>query len=148
MRFKKQKYSTSCGIACVAMLTGKSHNAVMQKAIKLFNWESSQEFLEENSRTYSRDLIRLLAKFGLTAKLKKFESWDALEGRNIVAVGFYKETNRWHWIVAERKGSKLVILDPEAERPLVLFKGEKPNGHIYGRRKFFYLKVQRLYLSR
>lgn len=144
MRLVKQEYNTSCGIACVAMLAGKSQNAVMQKAIKLFNWEYSQEFLEENSRTNSRDLIRLLAKFGLTAILKKFESWDALEGRNIVAVRFYKETNRWHWIVTERKGSKLKILDPDpkAEGPLVLSKGEKPDGHTCGRRKFFYLKVQ------
>lgn len=148
MRFKKQKYSTSCGIACVAMLTGKSHNAVMQKAIKLFDWDFSQEFLEENSLTNSRDLIRLLAKFGLTAKLKKFESWDALEGRNIIAVWFDKKKNYWHWIVAERKDSKLVILDPKAERPLVLFKNEKPDGRAYGRRKIFYLKVQRPYLSR
>ena len=142
MRIIQQIYPTSCGIACVAMLAGKSHNAVMQKAIELFDWEFSQQFLEDNSRTNSRDLIRLLAKFGLTAKLKKFESWDVLEGRNIVAVRFNKETNRWHWIVAERKGSKLAVLDPEVERPLVLSKGEKPDGHTYGRRKFFYLKVQ------
>lgn len=130
------------------MLAEKTHNAVMQKAIKLFNWESSQDFLEESSRTNSSDLVKLLAKFGLTAKLKKFESWNALEGRNIIAVRFYKETNHWHWVAAERKGSKLVILDPEVERPLVLFKNEKPDGRTYGRRKIFYLKVQRHYLSR
>lgn len=123
------------------MLAGKSHNTVMQKAIELFGWNPDPKFLNMNSRTNSGDLIRLLAKFGLTAKHKKFESWDALEGKNIVAVRFYKENNHWHWIVAERKGSKLVILDPEAEKALVLSQGEKPDGRTYGRLKHFFLKV-------
>ena len=83
-----QDYRTSCGIACVAMLAGKSHNTVMRKAIDLFKWNPDPKFLKNNSRTNSKDLIRLLAEFGVIGKFKKFKSWGDLEGKNILAVRY------------------------------------------------------------
>lgn len=137
----QQEYNTSCGIACVAMLAGKSHNTVMRKAIELFEWKSDSKFLDNNSRTSSKKLIRLLSKFGLKGKLKKFKSWDNLEGKNILAVRYNENTGNWHWVVVERKNSKIVILNPEADDPLILSKGEKTDGRTYGRVKF-YLKIE------
>lgn len=141
MHLIKQEYSTSCGIACVAMLARKSHSVVMREAIELFEWDSDPKFLGNNSRTNSKDLIRLLAKFGLDGKLKKFKSWNDLEGKNILAVRFDKRTFHWHWIVVERKGADLVIYDPEAERALILSKDERPDGRTYGRVKYYYLQI-------
>lgn len=123
------------------MLVGKSHSTVMRKAIKLFEWNPNPKFLNNNSRTYSKDLIRLLAEFGVTGKIKKFKSWNDLEGKNILAVRYNENTGNWHWIVAVQKDSKLVILNPETESPLVISKGEKPDGRTYGRVKF-YLKIE------
>ena len=83
MRLIRQKYSTSCGIACVAMITGKFHKTIMQKAIELFQWLS--EDLEYNCRT-SRKMIRmLLAEFGIEGTFKSFSSWENIEGVNLVA---------------------------------------------------------------
>ena len=140
MRLIKQKFETSCGIACAAMLCGKSHNTVMRKAIDLFEWNPDPKFLNNNSRTYSKDLIRLLAEFGVTGKIKKFKSWNDLDGKNILAVRYNENTGNWHWIVVKRKRSELVILDPEADAPLILSKEEIPDGRTYGRVKF-YLKI-------
>ena len=141
MHLIKQKYPTSCGIACVAMLAGKSHNTVMRKAIELFEWNFDPKFLKNNSRTNSKDLIKLLAEFGIIGKFKRFKSWDALEGKNILAVRYNEDTGNWHWIVVEQKASRLAILDPEAENHIILSKGEKPDGRTYGRVKF-YLKIE------
>lgn len=141
MQLTKQKYNTSCGIACIAMLTGKSHNTVMRKAIELFEWKSDSKFLDNNSRTNSKKIIRLLSKFGLEGKFKKFKSWDNLERKNILAVRYNENTGNWHWIVVERKKSKLVILNPETDAPLILSKGEKPDGRTYGKAKF-YIKIE------
>lgn len=141
MRLKVQEYNTSCGIACVAMLAGKSHSTVMSRAVKLFGWYPDLKFLDNNSRTNSKDLIRLLAKFGVIGKFKRFKSWDDLEAKNILAVRYNEKTGNWHWIVVERKDAELIIYDPEAERALILSKGEKPDGRTYGRVKF-YLKIE------
>lgn len=72
---------------------------------------------------------------------KKIQSWDNLEEKNILAVRFNKRIYHWHWIVAERKGTELVIYDPEVEYPLILSKGEAPDGITYGRVKYYYLQI-------
>ena len=134
MRFIRQKYSTSCGIACVAMIAGKSHKTIMQKAIELFQWLS--EDLEYNSRT-SRKMIKiLLAEYGFEGAFKSFSSWENIEGVNLVAVRYNPKTGNWHWVVAKRDRTTLKIYDPEKESPLEFRKKEKPDGRTY-RGKWF-----------
>lgn len=140
MRLIKQKFETSCGIACAAMLCGKSHNTVMRKAIDLFEWNPDPKFLKNNSRTNSKDLIKLLAEFGVTGKLKKFKSWNDLDAKNILAVRYNENTDRWHWIVVERKNSGIVIFDSQKEKRIVIKTGRKPDGRSYGRNPF-YIKI-------
>ncbi len=134
MRLIRQKYSTSCGIACVAMITGKSHKTIMQKAIELFQWHS--EDLEYNSRT-SRKMIKiLLAEFGIEGTFKSFSSWDNIEGLNLVAVRYNPKTGNWHWVVAKRNKATLKIYDPEKDSPLVFQEKEKPDGRTYRGKRF------------
>ena len=138
MRFIRQKYLTSCGITCVAMIAGKSHETIMQKAIELFQWQS--EDFEDNSRT-SRKMIKvLLEEFGFEGAFKSFSSWDNIEGLNLVAVRYNPKTGNWHWVVAKRNRTTLKIYDPQKESPIEYRKKEKPDGRTY-RGKWF-LKIK------
>jgi len=129
MRFIRQKYLTSCGIACVAMIAGKSHETIMQKAIELFQWQS--EDFEDNSRT-SRKMIKvLLEEFGFKGAFKSFSSWDNIEGLNLVAVRYSPKTGNWHWVVAKRNKTTLKIYDPQKESPIEYREKEKPDGRTY-----------------
>jgi ABC-type bacteriocin/lantibiotic exporter with double-glycine peptidase domain len=134
MRFIRQKYLTSCGIACVAMIVGKSHETIMQKAIELFQWQC--EDFEDNSRT-SRKMIKILLEaFGFEGAFKSFSSWDNIEGLNLVAVRYNSKTGNWHWVVAKRDKTVLKIYDPEKDSPIAFQKNEKPDGRTY-RGKWF-----------
>lgn len=159
MLLTKQKYSTSCGIACIAMLAGKSHHSVMRVAIDLFKWENSPRYLENHSRTNCDEIKTLLKAFNVSrqgdfipidlAPDKQVSFWKKLKGINLVAVRFNKETKRWHWVIVVQTKSGVKIYDPEKKKnPKVknvvyvnFSKTEHPNFTRFGRAKY-YLRIK------
>lgn len=137
MRLVRQpEKSTLCGIACVAMISGRSLAAVIQKAIDLFKWDPKT--VKTDSRTSRNDILRLLAKYGFSRRntFKNFSSWDNIEGLNLVAVRYSPKTGNWHWVVAKRNKTTLKIYDPQKESPIKYQEKEKPDGRTY-RGKWF-----------
>lgn len=148
MRYRKQEFPTSCGIACVAMLAGKKHNTVLKEAKTTF---TEKRFGKTSSYTKCDEIKVLLKKFGVSWKndfkpvmqndqsQKKF--WNGLEGINLVAVRFRIKdgTKYWHWIVAIRTEKYLKIYDPNPKKRVScidLAKGELPNQISYSHAKW------------
>lgn len=140
MRLVRQKYSTSCGIACVAMLLNLKQSDVMKMAVDLFDWDISK--CTENFRTNQDDIIELISNLGYKGKkkFKTFKDWNNFDGLNLVAVRYTKKCN-WHWIVVVGNNKGITIYDPEKTPKLFIPKGAKPDGRTYGRAKF-YLNVK------
>ena len=133
---RKPQNSTLCGIACVAMIAGKTLAVVKKKAIELFEW--NPKTVKIDSRTSKKEILRLLAEYGLSqlSSFKKFSSWENIEGLNLVAVRYNPKTGNWHWVVAKRDRTTLKIYDPEKESRLEFREKEKPDGRTY-RGKWF-----------
>lgn len=150
MRLAIQNYSTSCGIACVAMLAGEKHDTVLKEAKNTFK---ERRFGKTTSYTNLDDIKVLLNNFGVSwqkdfkpieqniQSQKKF--WNGLKGMNLVAVRFNKKTFFWHWIIAIRTENYLKIYDPNPKKRVScidLAKGELPNQISYCHAKW-YLKI-------
>lgn len=140
MRLVRQKYSTSCGIACVAMLLNLKQSDVMKMAVDLFDWDASK--CTWNFRTNRNDIIKLISNLGYKGKkkFKTFKDWNNFDGLNLVAVRYTEKCN-WHWIVVVGNNKGITIYDPEKTSKLFIPKGTKPDGRTYGRAKF-YLNVK------
>ena len=148
----KQKYSTSCGIACVAMLAEKKHATVLNNAKYTFQ---ERCFGKTTSYTNLDEIKTLLGNFGVSYQ-KDFKSidkdihsqkrfWRNLKGVNLVAVRFHIKdgTEYWHWIIAIRTENSLKIYDPNPQKKISCIdfvKGELPNQKSYCHAKW-YLKI-------
>ena len=154
MTLVQQKFSTSCGIACVAMLAGKSHNAVIKGARETFK-EQKRRFGKTTSYTNLDEIKVLLHNFSLSWQkdfmlikqddLSQEKFWNGLKGINLVAVRFRIKdgTKYWHWIVAIRTEKCLKIYDPNPKKQIScidLINGELPNQKSYCHAKW-YLKI-------
>lgn len=152
MRYRKQEFPTSCGIACVAMLAGKKHDAVLKKTKNTFK---ERLFGKTTSYTNLDDIKVLLSNFGVSWQkdFKPIEQdvqsqknfWNGLKGMNLVAVRFHikDETEYWHWIIAVRTEKFLKIYDPNPKKKIScidLAKGKLPNQKSYCHAKW-YLKI-------
>ena len=152
MRLAIQKYSTSCGIACVAMLAEKKHDTVLKEAKTTF---TEKRFGRTSSYTKRDEIKVLLEKFGVSWKndfksvmqddqnQKKF--WNSLKGINLVAVKFRikDETEYWHWIVTIQSKNGLEIYDPNPKKGVSrvdLTKSGLPDQRSYKNVKW-YLKI-------
>lgn len=112
LKLIKQRETTECGVACVAMVTGTS----MREARKAIQFKNS-----ENFRTRSTDLRSALAisRFRLGRKVE-CSSWDKLLGREVIALVAARHhitpngEHRWHWLVFDGTNTKEPrALDPE-----------------------------------
>lgn len=147
----EQKYSTSCGIACVAMLAEKKHSTVLKNAEGSFK----RHFGETTSYTNRFEIKKLLKNFGVSwqgifnsikqdiQSQKKF--WRALEGVNLVAVRFHikDRTEYWHWIIADQSKNGLYIYDPDPKKGVFrvdLTKNGLPDQRSYKNAKW-HLKI-------
>ena len=152
MRLVKQRYPTSCGIACVAMLAGKKHDTVLKEAKNTFK---KRRFGKTTSYTNLDDIKVLLSNFGVSWQkdFKPIEQdvqsqknfWNGLKGMNLVAVRFHIKdgTEYWHWIIAIRTENSLKIYDPNPQKKISCIdfvKGELPNQKSYCHAKW-YLKI-------
>lgn len=119
LKLVRQKKTTECGAACVAMLTGTS----LARAKKNIQFRNSG-----NLRTFSPDLRQALAKSNIRlgrridTRLKigpgsrvDTKLWEKLiSGKAQALVALWrppsaKNEARWHWVVFDREG----VLDPK-----------------------------------
>lgn len=117
-----QKDRSGCGIACIAMVTGKSYKDVKNLALEK-NYRKREHIKmvkasggDEPMFTSTGDLINLAQEFEVTIECKrrkKFKLWEDLPDTAILAVNWKKKKNLWHWVVFKRlKSGKQYIVDP------------------------------------
>ena len=106
-----QQESSGCGIACTAMLAGKSYEEVKQKANQLGIFAEDKKLWSETD--YVR---RLLNEYEIQASNKEtpFTTWDTLPNLALLAIKFRFEKDRpfWHWTVFQRTKGKKRVHDP------------------------------------
>jgi len=148
----KQKYSTSCGIACVAMLAEKKHATVLKNAKGTFQ---ERNFGKTTSYTNLDEIKTLLDNFGISYQ-KDFKSikkniqsqknfWRELKGVNLIAVRYHikDKIGYWHWIIAVQSKNELKIYDPNPKKRISridLTKNGLPDQGSYKNAKW-YLKI-------
>lgn len=125
-RIKKvmQRDRFGCGVACVAMVTGKPYSY----ARTLFTERGLGAKKKPFSTNFS-ELRHCLEQLGIDSELRRWSNWDAIDGLGIVAVSTsLGPTNRnWHWVVAERHEIFGVVLhDPDFDLPS--FSLKSPDG--------------------
>lgn len=106
-----QQESSGCGIACTAMLAGKSYDEVKQKANQLGIFAEDKKLWSETS--YVR---RLLDEYEIKASKEEtpFTTWEALPNLALLAIKFRLEKDRpfWHWTVFQRTSGRKIVHDP------------------------------------
>lgn len=116
IRLIEQK-PNECGLACVAMLTGKTTADVKQ--IIFTEKEITKISADDESGFYTHcpDLVKALQHFNTRAEAVSFRSWNELNGTYIVGVKFEKAANNYfHWIIVtkdEEQDGRFIIIDPE-----------------------------------
>lgn len=111
-----QRDRLGCGVACVAMVSGRTYGVVRQ----LFVDNGIGARKKRPLATNFSELQHALELLGIKSELKRWSNWDAVEGLGIVAVnnGQGTASRNWHWVVAERHTSFGVVLhDPDFDLP-------------------------------
>lgn len=130
-RIKQRNFEAGdCGIACAAMVSGKSYVEAHEAAIRL-----GLRSLDGTYFTYHCHLEALLKKLGKRCIRKRFKSMRAVQTPAIVKVNPREDGRYWHWVVLASRNGELVILDPNPTKPTMItkFRGYKGRG--------FYLHV-------
>ena len=122
IRLIEQK-PTECGLACTAMLSGKSSNHIKELIFTKDEIKKITENIEKNIKpkkeffTHCHDLVMALQHFNTRAEAVSFKSWSELNGTYIVGVKFEKSANNYfHWIIVikdEGQDGRFIIIDPE-----------------------------------
>ena len=125
-RVKKvmQRDRFGCGIACAAMVAGKSYSEAKRVFTTCGLGEKNRPFATNFS-----ELRHCLEHLGVRSELRRWSSWDAIDCIGIVAVGssLDSSTRNWHWVVAERHAAFGIVLhDPDFALPS--FSAKVPEG--------------------
>ena len=127
-RVEQRQYENGdCGVACVAMITGKSYEEVESA------FHENGLVIDGQYFTLHKDLIIILKSFGYEAVRRRFSSWDAVEFPAIVKINV-RSGNYWHWVVMA--GARRVF-DPKPGAPDLVsdYRGRKGEGqylHVIG----------------
>ncbi|MEI8656449.1 cysteine peptidase family C39 domain-containing protein [Vibrio sp. Hal054] len=110
MRRVVQQDRTGCGLACIAILAGTEYSNVKDRALDLFNIESSDEFY-----TNASELQKLGQEFNLNVggKRRVFKGFNALPDLAILAINYRENEDTWHWVVYCRDGGNEFVIDPK-----------------------------------
>lgn len=108
----EQEKEDDCGLACVAMITNKPYDKVVEKFKKYCNPKT-----KGSHSTGRGDLKLLTSKLGVKNKsvIKEFKSFETIDsGLAIIGVDEYKDEDEsgWHWIVLIVNGERKFIADP------------------------------------
>lgn len=113
-RHVKQVYSTECGIACVAMITGFA----LSSARKIVTFDEG----ERSRRTSATQLRDALARHSWKMGREVFcDSWERLQRNAPLAIlkVNYKQMDgkspKWHWVVYDLDIPEAPILDPHSK---------------------------------
>jgi ABC-type bacteriocin/lantibiotic exporter with double-glycine peptidase domain len=120
----QQEDENGCGIACVAMVTGKTY----PHAKKFF---LEQVYLPTDRKPHTRhyQLCRALRKLRIATQKRAFRNWCSIERLSIVPIN-RRQDGGWHWIVYVPNSGHPYILDPAPEkgRRRYDFRGMKARG--------------------
>lgn len=106
IRFVPQRYSSDCGVACIAMIAGVSY----QEAFDVIG------FPEERTQFYTTHtcLTNALRRLGVLVMRRKFRSWHDIAGLAIVAVNHRRNRRYFHWVIFDGAA----IIDPSPKGKL------------------------------
>jgi predicted double-glycine peptidase len=106
----KQKHETGCGIACVATLSNKKYDQVLDDSRELFLWGERKSSFYTSGKNI-RDLLR---SYGIESdRGRRISSWKNLMGRCSTAIVAINPHGRyWHWVVFIKEKNGEFILDP------------------------------------
>lgn len=105
-----QRESHDCGVASVAMAADMAY-ADAKKAFEALGLHVKKPGRPAYSSNF-KNVQDALDHLGCSTKMRKFTSWDAIEGPTIVKVDNGHARN-WHWVYATRSPTLgLIILDP------------------------------------
>lgn len=119
-----QRDRFGCGVACAAMVAGKSYSVARGVFTERGLGKKKHPFATNFS-----ELGHCLELLGIESELKRWSSWDAVDGLGIVAVStsLGSTDRKWHWVVAERHAVFGVVLhDPDFDLPS--FSSTSPDG--------------------
>lgn len=103
-----QEDATGCGLACVAMIVGKTYAEVKKMALDNGILEEKRTFY-----TISSDLINLLDCFNFKAQRgRKVNHWSSVQTVSIVAINFRESNKSWHWVVYVPDENQGYVIDP------------------------------------
>lgn len=105
-----QRTPSDCGVACLAMAAGITYAraAYIFEHLGLTKKRKGRPVFSSNFR----DLQRALAILGRPCRLRRFSTWDAVQGPAIIKVDNGTRYN-WHWVYATRTEEQgLMLLDP------------------------------------
>lgn len=120
MKWIKQIDDTGCGIACVAMLTGRHYNEVKSVLIE-------QVFAEPEVVFYTRHhhIKKLIHLFGCESVSRRFLRWRDIRGHAIVPIN--RSGNNFHWVVFVN-ARQPYVLDPNNYERRYEFRGLRSSG--------------------
>ena len=112
----RQKHSTDCGIACVAMLVGKKYNEVEErmKTLKCIWGRKRRTDWDDIVKTLKSYDKRLSRAYEITLRNKL--SWESIKKNAIVAINYSKKNGYWHWVVFDKE--RCAVRDPQSEADL------------------------------
>lgn len=102
---------TGCGLASVAVLTGRTYTAVKREAASLGIHVSDPALWGE-----TRHVRKLLARAGVgVGRQRDFVAWESLPARALLAIKWHREKTgpAWHWVVFVRDDGVPCVLDPK-----------------------------------
>lgn len=117
---QRQFEKGDCGVACVAMITGKPYEEVE------LSFQKRRLVSDGCYFTFHKDLIDVLQSYGCMVKRRKFISWQRVYSPAIVKVNV-RIGNYWHWVVLAGEHR---ILDPKPGSPDVVtdYRGRHGSG--------------------
>ena len=124
IRRVQQGDEEGCGIACVAMVTGKTYPQAKKFFLERVFFPS-----ERKPHTRHYQLRRALRKLKIATEKKAFRHWRSIERLSIVPIN-RRQDGGWHWVVFVPNGGRPYILDPAPRkgRRRYDFRGVKARG--------------------
>jgi ABC-type bacteriocin/lantibiotic exporter with double-glycine peptidase domain len=124
IRRVQQDDEKGCGIACVAMVTGRTYPQTKKYFLE-------QVFLPTDRKLYTRhyQLRRALQKLRIPTEKRAFRNWRSIGILSIVPIN-RRQDSGWHWVVFVPNNTRPYILDPALGkgRRRYDFRGMKARG--------------------
>ena len=114
-----------CGLACVAMVSRKPYEEVLEAFHKLPGKPESTSFY-----TGHKHLEKMLEILGYKTQRLRFKSWREIIHHAIVKINLKKNGN-WHWVVFDAGRTYLAVHDPKPWKCKIIrgFRGLRASGH-------------------